>query len=117
MRISTVLWMCFLCIAVSSCARGLDNQVSLNVGDQKTVRISSHCGFETLEIDINGQSWTTKTLPDDDVGNAVEPAWSPGGGEVEMELTLIDQQTISATEVGSGVAHEYNPDPNPPGCA
>lgn len=117
MRIHTVLRICLLSFAVSACVQGLDNQVNLDVGDPKTVTISSHCGFETLEIDINGQTWTTKGIPDDDVGNAVEPAWSRGGGEVQMELTLIDEVTLLATEVGSGVAHTYEPDPSPGGCA
>lgn len=111
------LWVCFLATALAACSEGIDNRVDLKVGDRKTVTITSHCGFETLEIDINGQVWTTRGIPDNDVGNAVEPAWSRSGGEVEMELTLLDERTLSATEVGSGVSHKYSPDPNPPGCA
>ena len=34
-----------------------------------------------------------------------------------MELTLVDEDTLSATEVGSGVFHEYSPNSNPDGCA
>ena len=101
----------------TACAQGIDGRVNLDVGDQIRVSITSHCGLETLEIDINEQTWTTETIPQDAAGNAVEPAWTRTGGVVEMELTLVDEDTLSATEVGSGVFHEYSPNSNPDGCA
>ena len=117
MSMHGVLRTCIFCLAVTACSQEPDFQITLEVGEQKTVTVSTHCGFETLEIDVNGQSWTTQAIPNDAVGNPVEPAWSRPGGEAEMELTLLDEQTLSASEVGSGVSHEYHPDPNPPGCA
>ena len=79
----------------------------------------AHCGFSTLEFDVNGESWTSDDLPLDSAGNLTEPAWEPPGeaGLYELEITLIDKSTLSVTKRGSGAIHIYQPDPNAPGCA
>jgi len=106
------------CVLLTSCADGIVNSVNLDLGDRETVTITAHCGVATLEVDINGQTWSTRTLPEDAGGNPVEPAWLASLGDiVELELALIDALTLSATVPDSGVTHIYHPDASPPGCA
>ncbi len=104
---------------LGACAPGATVNSSLNPGESKTVHMVAHCGFRTLDFYVNDQAWSTVGLPKDSAGNPVEPAWEPAGenGLHELEITLIDDETLSVTKPGSGVTHVYTPNPDPPGCA
>ena len=45
-----------------ACAPSLDNRISLDPGETETVHITAHCGFSTLELDVNEQTWSTNDL-------------------------------------------------------
>lgn len=89
------------------------HQFELEPGQSKTAAIITHCGHKTLQVDINGQVWTTEDLP-----RAIprEPTW-PDGERATLHFTLLDHQTLSVTAKGSEVSLTYHPDPDPPGCA
>jgi hypothetical protein len=101
---------------LSSGSRPID-RVSLAPGDERNVTLAVHCGYETLELDINGSSWTTKGLGVDEAGNPAEPGWPPTGGTVELTLRMVDDTTLVATAPGTGITHTYHPDPSPAGCS
>ena len=92
------------------------DQITLETGESQTVTVATHCGYETLEIDINGSAWSTEDLDADPAGYLAEPAWPKTGDSTEMELNLVDQETLEATVPGSGVTHTYHPDASPVGC-
>ncbi len=99
---------------------GLDNgpadSISMDVGEAVEVTVATHCGFETLEININGSSWSTDELEEDEAGNLVEPAWPVADDVVRLELELVDGETLLASVPGTEVVHTYRPDSNPPPC-
>ena len=99
---------------LTSCSN--QEAVSLKVAETKTVSVLTHCGYQTLELDINDSAWSTDELTEDAVGNLHEPAWPQSGGLVEMEVELIDSETLLATVPGTGVTHTYSLNTNPSGC-
>jgi hypothetical protein len=110
-------------ILVAACASGdgyrrdpVVNSIELQPGDSTTAVISTHCGYEWLEVDINGQSWTTTELGTDSAGNPTELAWPQGVQGTELQLRLVDESTLEVTAPGTDVIHTYRPDPEPRGC-
>ena len=91
-------------------------EVPLEVGEPAEVRLSTHCGLEWLEAEVDGRFWRTTELPADEAGNAVEPAWPQTGGPVDVVLHLLDEDTLEVTPAGSDVTHTYRSAPDPPGC-
>lgn len=117
-RLSSLVGYVLFAVVLAGCSRGEVTSVELDPGDTQKVTTVAHCGFTTLEITVNGQAWSSDELPVTAASNPVEPAWQPSGeAGYELELTLIDKQTLSVTVSGSGVSHIYMPEPNPPGCA
>lgn len=90
--------------------------VSLAVGQSETRTVSTHCGYERLELLINGGFWATETLGADSAGNPTELSWPQGTQSVELRLELIDQNTLSVTAPGSDVFHNYSPIETEPWC-
>jgi len=96
-------------------ARTFALSIQLEAGESTTQYVSTHCGYEWLSVDVNGERWTTQTLGSDSAGNPTERAW-PNGEATDMHLTLIDPSTLEVTIPGSGVSHLYSPGSNEPGC-
>lgn len=107
-----------LLIVAAGCAdtQSPVNSIELQPGDTETVLVSTHCGYESLEIDINNLTWTTADLGTDEAGNPTEAAW-PNDEAVRLQLELIDATTLEVTVPGTGIIHTYHPDANPLGCA
>jgi hypothetical protein len=106
---------------IGGCSSNDDNRsvlspIELRVGQSTTTRISTHCGYEWLEVELNGQLWTTTELGADSAGNPTELTWPQGQPETELELHLIDDDTLEVRAVGTDVTHTYRPGSNPPGC-
>ena len=92
--------------------------VSLAIGRSEDTELlcSTHCGYERLELLINGGFWATETLGADSAGNPTELSWPQGTQSVELRLELIDQNTLSVTAPGSDVFHTYSPIETEPWC-
>ncbi len=95
----------------------VDNAVRLDVGKATEVTVSTHCGYQWLEIDINGRTWTTNKLPLTETGLPQEPTWPNGDEQGEFVLTLIEDELLDVRAMDSEVSYLYVPDSNPPGCA
>jgi len=114
-----------LSLAASACAGGLtdraslgnDNAVTLSVGESIEITIPTHCGYEWLEVEINGGTWRTDGLPLTDTGVPREPTWPNGEASVEFVIMLIRDDALDVRAIGSIVTHRYVLDKNPPGCA
>ena len=90
----------------------LDNvmyTVSLEPGQKETRFISTHCGYERLEVTINGRFWKTDSLGTDSAGNPTEPDWPQGTQSAELQLELLDSETLRVRAVSSEVTHMYHP--------
>ena len=90
----------------------LDNvmyTVSLEPGQKETRFISTHCGYERLEVTINGRFWKTDSLGADSAGNPTEPDWPQGTQSAELQLELLDSETLRVRAVSSEVTHMYHP--------
>ena len=90
----------------------LDNvmyTVSLEPGQKETMFISTHCGYERLEVTINGRFWKTDSLGADSAGNSTEPDWPQGTQSAELQLELLDSETLRVRAVSSEVTHLYHP--------
>jgi hypothetical protein len=103
------------CSSGSPTSGAVISRLDLEVGESTTLLVSTHCGYEWLELDVNGQTWTTSELGSDSAGNPTEAAWPKGQG-AELRLELIDATTLAVTAEGTAITHRYHPDPNPPGC-
>jgi hypothetical protein len=90
--------------------------LTLAVGQSETAIVSTHCGYERLELEINGAFWATETLGADSAGNPTEPSWPQGTQSAELRLELIDPTTLSVRALGSDVSHEYHPVETEPWC-
>lgn len=90
--------------------------IVLDVGQSVTREVSTHCGYERLELEINDSFWATETLGSDSAGNPTEPAWPQGTQSAELRLELVAQDTLSVTAPDSGVLHEYHPIETEPWC-
>ena len=90
--------------------------VTLDVGQSVTRMVSTHCGYERLELEINDSFWATSTLGSDSAGNSTEPAWPQGTQSAELRLELVDPSTLSVSAAGSGVSHDYHPIEAEPWC-
>ena len=90
----------------------LDNvmyTVSLEPGQKETRFISTHCGYARLEVTINGRFWKTDSLGADSAGNPTEPDWPQGTQSAELQLELLDSETLRVRAVSSEVTHMYHP--------
>lgn len=92
------------------------NAINLEVGESRTATISTHCGYEWLEVDINGQTWRSLDLPLSN-GNRVEPTWPNGFEQAEFVFTLEEADVLEVRAASSDVAYSYNPVAEHPGCA
>lgn len=90
------------------------HELELGPGEHRTATISTHCGYETLLVDINGMTWSTSELRG---SPAQEPTWPNGYEWATFEFSLVDDQTLSVRAEGSEVSLTYRPDLDPPGCA
>lgn len=111
--------------AFAGCSAGGDSQdassavaysVNLEPGQSTTEVISTHCGYERLEVSINGQFWMTDGLGTDSAGNPTEPDWPQGTQTAELELELLNLETLRVNAVDSEVAHIYRPIDTDPWC-
>jgi hypothetical protein len=89
-------------------------EIELEPGQHTTAPLLTHCGYETLTVDINGQTWTTAELPEP---IPQEPTWPNGVERAVFRLALLDDETLKVTAEGSEVSLTYRPDPDPPSCA
>ena len=90
----------------------LDNvlfTVSLEPGEKMSGFIATHCGYERLEVTINGRFWMTDSLGADSAGNPTEPDWPQGTQSAELQLGLLDSETLRVRAVSSEVTHLYHP--------
>ena len=90
----------------------LDNvlfAVSLEPGEKMSGFIATHCGYERLEVTINGRFWMTDSLGADSAGNPTEPDWPQGTQSAELQLGLLDSETLRVRAVSSEVTHMYHP--------
>ena len=83
--------------------------VSLEPGQKTTAFIATHCGYERLEVTINGRFWMTDGLGTDSAGNPTEPDWPYGTQQAEMQLELLDSETLKVKAVNSEITHTYHP--------
>lgn len=93
-------------------ANKMDNviyEVSLEPGQKTTWVVSTHCGYERLEATINGRIWMTDSLGTDSAGNPTEPDWPNGTQSAELQLELLDSETLRVKAVSSEVTHTYHP--------
>jgi len=90
--------------------------LELQPGESATALVSTHCGYEWLEVVINGETWMTTELSSDSAGNPAEPAWPRGQPAAELELTLVEEDQLDVTAVGTDVTHGYVPASRPSGC-
>ena len=93
-------------------ANKMDNviyEVSLEPGQKTTGLVSTHCGYERLEVAINGRFWMTDSLGVDSAGNPTEPDWPNGTQSAELQLELLDSESLSVRAVSSKVSHMYHP--------
>jgi hypothetical protein len=90
-------------------------RLSLEPGQSTVEVISTHCGYERLEVLINGKFWMTDGLAADEAGNPTEPDW-PQGQKAELELELLDRDMLRVKAVDSDVAHVYQPVETEPWC-
>jgi hypothetical protein len=93
-------------------ANKLDNvlfTVSLEPGQKTTGFIATHCGYERLEVTINGRFWMTDSLGADSAGNPTEPDWPQGTQSAELQLELLDSESLRVRAVSSEVTHLYHP--------
>jgi len=98
--------------ATASPVRSLE----LQPGESATALVSTHCGYEWLEVEINGELWMTTGLGSDSAGNPTEPAWPQHQPAAELDLTLVTEDHLDVTAVGTDVSHSYAPAPGPSGC-
>jgi hypothetical protein len=98
--------------AAASSVRSLE----LRPGESATALVSTHCGYEWLEVEINGELWITTDLGSDSAGNPTEPAWPQHQPAAELDLTLVAEDHLDVTAVGTDVTHSYAPAPGPSGC-
>ncbi len=118
-RLWSAAWVVAALIAGACGSAGLDGvaqRALLAPGEHKTLQVNTHCGYETLLIEINGLIWTTETLGTSSGGNPEEADWRNGHEWATFRLELIDDQTLRVTQPGSTATHTYHPDPSPPGC-
>jgi hypothetical protein len=85
------------------------HKVRLEPGQKTTGFISTHCGYERLEVTINGRFWMTDSLGTDSAGNPTEPDWPQGTQSAELQLELLDSESLSVRAVSSEVTHIYHP--------
>jgi hypothetical protein len=90
--------------------------LQIDVGSTVSAAVTTRCGFEWLEVEINGLFWSTDELKLDAAGNPVEPAWPTDTATTQLDLTLVDPGTLKATAPGSRVTHTYRPVADRPGC-
>jgi uncharacterized protein YcfL len=83
--------------------------VSLEPGQKTTGFVATHCGYERLAVTINGRFWMTDSLGADSAGNPTEPDWPYGTQKAELQLELLDSETLRVKAVGSEVTHTYHP--------
>lgn len=83
--------------------------VSLEPGQKTTGLIATHCGYERLEVTINGLFWMTDSLGTDSAGNPTEPDWPQGTQSAELQLELLDSESLRVNAVISEVTHTYHP--------
>ncbi len=105
-------------IFLASCS-GLDqpvNQINIDVGESRTATISTHCGYEWLEVDINEQTWRTTDLPLVNE-NRIEPDWPNGFEQTEFVFVLREPDVLEVRATSSDIAHSYSPATDAPGCA
>lgn len=110
-----VAGLCGACTLVG-CSGGLDQgPVSLEPGQSTKRLISTHCGYDTLTVDINGQTWSTNDIPLNEIGARIEPRW-PSDQNIVFELELVNERTLLVRPVDSDIGHIYRPDLPPDGC-
>jgi hypothetical protein len=90
--------------------------LELGPGESATALISTHCGYEWLEVEINGAVWMTTELGADSAGNPTELAWPQNQPAAELELTLVADDHLDVTAVGTDVTHAYEPATGASGC-
>lgn len=90
--------------------------MTMEPGETATVTVTTHCGYEWLELTVNGQLWRTDELGADGVGNVTETAWPHGQGVARLELDLVAADRLDVTAVGTGVTHTYTPTTATSGC-
>ena len=90
--------------------------LTLAVGQAETRTVSTHCGYERLELEVNGGFWATETLGADSAGNPTELTWPQGTQSAELRLDLIDPTTLTVSAPGSDVSHDYHPIETDPWC-
>jgi len=83
--------------------------VRLELGQKTTGFISTHCGYERLLLTINDRFWMTDSLGADSAGNPTEPDWPQGTQSAELQLELLDSESLSVRAVSSEVTHIYHP--------
>ena len=92
-----------------------EGPVSLEPGESTQRMISTHCGYDTLAVDINGQTWSTIDIPLNDIGSRIEPSW-PTDQNIVFNLELLDEHTLLVMPVDSDIGHIYRADLPPRGC-
>jgi hypothetical protein len=85
------------------------HSVRLEPGQKTTGFISTHCGYKRLLLTINGRFWMTDSLGTDSAGNPTEPDWPQGTQSAELQLELLDSESLSVRAVSSEVTHMYHP--------
>lgn len=90
--------------------------IELQPAESVTAVVSTHCGYEWLEVVINGETWSTSELGSDDAGNPTEPAWPQGQQQAELVLELVEEDELEVTAVGTDISHTYLPASRPSGC-
>ena len=92
------------------------NAFDLQIGESVTETISTHCGYEWLEVDINGQTWRSVDIPRTN-GNRIEPTWPNGFQQVEFEFILQEPGVLEVRATSSDISYSYAPVTEHPGCA
>lgn|GEM_PF-1193100 len=90
--------------------------LELAVSDTVTAVVATHCGYEWLEVVVNDQLWRTAELGADEGDATTEPEWPEGEAAAQLELHLVDADTLEVTAVGSDVTRVYEPTTEPSGC-
>lgn len=91
--------------------------ISLEPGQKITGLVATHCGYERLEVTINGRFWMTDSLGADSAGNPTEPDWPQGAQSAELQLELLDFETLKVKAVNSEITHTYRPFESEAWCA
>lgn len=74
--------------------------LELELGESVVVTVSTHSGFDRLELDLNSRFWRATDFPVDSAGNPREPSWPQGVQSAELELPLVEPTLLRVTALG-----------------